>query len=122
MNILRIFQLISLLIGIIAFVTGKDYIGDVNSSDMGEVLAFIFSVLWAVIKLFITYIVLTLSLASSFLVFLVDLIIDGNLLNTMWTWSWSEVTVNWFWQQTEGIKLFFAFLMSSTIGFFFDKE
>jgi len=51
LSIWRVFQVISALIGIIAFVTGKDYIGDVNPSDMGEVLAFIFSIIWAFIYL-----------------------------------------------------------------------
>ena len=122
MSIWRVFQVISVLIGIIAFVTGKDYIGDVNPSDMGEVFAFIFSIIWASIKLALTYGALVISLAFSMPAFIIDLVFNQDLLSGMWGWSWNEVAVDWFWEQTEGIKLFFAFLMSGTIGFFFEDK
>ena len=122
MSFIRVFQVVSLFIGIIAFVTGKSYIGDVDGNDMGNVFVFIFDILWAGIKLGMTYVVLAVSLALSIPALILSFFIDSNPLFSMWNWSWGEVAVDWFWNGTEGISLFFAFLISSTIGFFVEDS
>jgi hypothetical protein len=122
MSGIRILQIVSMLIGIIAFVTGKGSMWELNINDMGDVIAFIVSVGWAFIKLLLTYLTLVLSVGLSIPALIIDLIFDNNLLSSMWSWSWGDIAVDWFWYGTEGIKLFFAFLMSTTIGFLFDES
>ncbi len=116
---LRIFQVTSLLIAILAFVTDEEYIGDVTVEDLSQVISFIANVVWAFIKLVITNVVLLVSILATIPVFIVDIAIENNYLSSMWSWSWNTVSVDWFWHQTKGIELIFIFLMSTTIGFLF---
>ena len=115
-------QVASLIVGIIAFVSGKSYVGDVNSGDMENVFVFIFSVIWAVIKLAITYFILVISLALTIPALIISIAANNSALATMWSWSWGEVAVGWFSNGTEGITLFFAFLMSTAVGLLFDES
>ncbi|MEQ6203208.1 hypothetical protein ABMC88_09120 [Sulfitobacter sp. HNIBRBA2951] len=127
---LRVVQVISLLIGVTVFVTGKDFIGDINFDDIEDVFLFLAEVFFALFKLLVTYVAVVLSIALTIPVVAMDLIYNffissGSwdtifLLGDMWNLSWNVIVVDWFWEKTQGLHLLGAFLLTTPIGFFID--